>query len=181
MNRFNFLTVSALALGIALGGAVIATAQNQSDPGARPAPEAEMTRADFRGDRGDRGERRGRGHRGARGGEMFRTIFDAADADGDRTVTQAEIDAYRTTRLAEVDASGDGALSIEEFDTLYRDLTRSRMVDAFQALDADGDGQISPEEMDRRVARFVERMDRDGDGALTLQRPGRPAPEAPQE
>ncbi|MEM7487753.1 MAG: EF-hand domain-containing protein, partial [Pseudomonadota bacterium] len=131
--------------------------------------------ADFRGDRGGR---HGRGHRGGmRGGEMFRDVFDAADADGDGTVTQAEIDAYRDARVSEVDVSGDGALSIEEFDTLYRDLTRSRMVDAFQALDADGDGQISAEEMDRRVARFVERMDRDGDGALTLQRPGRRAPQ----
>lgn len=113
------------------------------------------------------------GHRGGGfgGGEMFRTLFDAVDANGDGTVTQDEVEAYRTARLAEVDASGDGALSIEEFDTLYREFTRSRMVDMFQELDADGDGVISAEEMDTRVSRMFERMDRDGDGALTLQRP----------
>ncbi|SFT01595.1 hypothetical protein SAMN04488040_2776 [Sulfitobacter marinus] len=70
--------------------------------------------------------------------------------------------------------SDDGALLIEEIDELYRSFTRSRMVDALQALDSDGDGQIAPEELDTRIARLVERRDGDGDGAPTLQRPGAP-------
>lgn len=103
------------------------------------------------------------------GGEMLRTLFVQIDADGDGAVTQDEIDAFRAARVGEADASGDGALSIEEFDTLYRAFTRSRMVDMFQDFDADGDGVISVEEMDVRFGDVVDRMDRDGDGALTLR------------
>lgn len=175
MNRSKIALTSVLILALAGTGAVVSAQTTPAAP-AGPATEASDSRgneirAQHRG--GDRGQKGHRGHRGGfGGGEMFRSIFDAVDADSDRTVTQEEIDAFRAARLAEVDASGDGALSIEEFDTLYREFTRSRMVDTFQRLDADGDGVISAEEMDTRISRLIERMDRDGDGALTLQRPG---------
>ncbi len=42
------------------------------------------------------------------------------------------------------------------------------MVDVFQDLDANGDGTINSGELDARLARIVQRLDRDGDGALTL-------------
>ncbi len=175
MKRSNLLAISALTLSMVGAGAIVANAQDGASPATPPAAEAQTMRTDLRGDHGRKSMH---GHRGGmRGGEMLRNIFDEADTDGNGAVTQAEVDAYRSAQLGEVDASGDGALSIDEFDTLYRAFTRSRMVDAFQALDADGDGLISPEEMDRSVTRFVERMDRDGDGTLTLQRPGRPAPQ----
>lgn len=166
MTRSKLVPAGFLVLALLGSGALVATAQSvpgDLDGGAE-------VRVEHRG--GDRGGHGPRGHRGGFGGEMFRTVFEAVDADGDGSVTREEIDAYRAARLAEVDASGDGALSIDEFETLYRDFTRHRMVDAFQALDADGDGQISPDEIDTRVSRLVERLDRDGDGAVTLQRPG---------
>lgn len=169
MKPSKLLPAGFLAMVLAGTGALVATAQTADDAAPTRAEEAAQP-AQFRG--GDR-EHRGGGARFARGGhrgggEMLRTLFDAVDTDGDGTVTQAEIDAYRAARLTEVDASGDGALSIEEFDTLYRAFTRSRMVDAFQELDADGDGVISADEMDSRVSGFVRRLDRDGDGELTL-------------
>ena len=188
MKRSNYLPVGFLALALAGSGAMIATAQTAPVAGNQASADAQVIRADHRGDRG-RGGRHMRGghhgkhrHGGHGGGEMMRTLFDAVDADGDGTVTREEVDTYRASRLAEVDASGDGALSIEEFDTLYREFTRSRMVDMFQDLDADGDGVISAEEMDTRVSRMFDRMDRDGDGALTLQKRGasRSAPAAPE-
>ncbi|RKF16687.1 hypothetical protein D6850_03870 [Roseovarius spongiae] len=187
MKRSNYLPVGFLALALAGSGAMIATAQTAPAAGDQASADAQVIRADYRGDR-DRGARhmRGKHHgkhrRGGFGGEMMRTLFDAVDADGDGTVTREEVDSYRASRLAEVDASGDGALSIEEFDTLYREFTRSRMVDMFQHLDADGDGVISRDEMDTRVSRMFDRMDRDGDGALTLQQRGasRSAPGAPE-
>ena len=176
MKRTHILPVSALAVIAALSGTIVATAQTAEPmPGAQPA-EAQVIRADYRGGHGGRhdDDRRGHGERrgGGMGGEMFRQVFDAADADGDGTVTAAEIDAYRTAQIGAVDASGDGSLSIEEFDELYRSLTRTRMVDIFQDLDADGDGQITPAEIDTRMARLIERLDRDGDGSITMQRPG---------
>lgn len=124
-----------------------------------------------------KGERHGaRGERFGRhgGGEMMRALFAKVDANGDGSVTQAEIDTYRAGKLAEVDTSGDGALSIEEFDTLYREMTRLQMVRAFQRLDTDGDGVISPAEMDARFGHIVQRMDRNGDGALSIQDRGNP-------
>ncbi|WP_299788505.1 EF-hand domain-containing protein [uncultured Marivita sp.] len=177
MKSSKALPIGFLVLALAGTGAMVATAQTAPVAPDALSADAQMTRADMRGDRDGRGGRDGHrgGHRGGGfGGEMFRTVFDAADADGDGSVTQAEIDAYRAAQIGAVDASGDGALSIEEFDELYRSFTRSRMVDAFQSLDSDGDGQIAPEELDTRIARMVERLDRDGDGALTLQRRSAP-------
>lgn len=172
MTKAKFITAGVLVLAMGSTAAFVATAQTAETEQAERGAQAEMVKADHRG--GDRGKHKSRGHRGGRGGgEMFRTLFEAVDVDGDGTVTIEEINAYRDARVAEVDASGDGSLSIEEFDVLYRDFTRSRMVDAFQRLDADGDGVISPEEMNTSISRMVERMDRDGDGSLTLQRPGR--------
>lgn len=156
----SYITPAILIISLLGGAALTTTAVSVVH-----AQEAKVMQADARG--GMRGER---GHRGGQRGEMMRNIFDAVDADGDRAVTQEEIDAYRAARVGAADASGDGALSLEEFNTLFQEFTRPRMVDAFQALDADGDGQIAPAELDTRIARMVERMDRDGDGVLTLQR-----------
>lgn len=103
---------------------------------------------------------------------MMGELFSQIDTDGDGRITQAEIDAFRSARVGAADASGDGALSLDEFDTLYRELTRRQMVRAFQNLDTDGDGTISPAEMDARFGRLAERMDRNGDGALSLQGDG---------
>lgn len=172
MKTAKYLPVALLGVAIVAGGTAVSYAQTAPQ---RVEAETPAEPAQFRGDREKRGKFWRASHRGGgrMGGGMFRDLFDTVDADGDRSVTRAEIDAYRTTKLAEVDASGDGALSIEEFDTLYRELTRSRMVDAFQRFDVDGDGAIAPAEIDRNIDRLVERMDRDGDGALTLQRQGR--------
>lgn len=174
MTSRKLLTTAFLATALAAGSVMIAGAQETSDtPGSQPKSEQSEHRADFRhGDRdkghGERGRGHGRHHKG--GSEMFRTLFVQVDADGDGSVTQVEIDTFRAAKVGEADSSGDGALSIEEFDTLYREFTRSRMVDAFQDLDADGDGVISAAEMDSRFGDIVERMDRDDDGALTLKR-----------
>lgn len=165
MTRVTRVTAGVLALALIGGTAAVAMAQSMPGCGDR---DARAMGAEVRGPaHGQRGQK---GQRGGQDGAMIRSILGAADADGDGRVTRAEIDAYRADQMAAVDASGDGALSIEEFDTLYRALTRSRMVDAFQDLDADGDGRIVAEEIDARIARIMARMDRDGDGVLSLTR-----------
>lgn len=166
MQGSKKIVIGALVLALAGSGAAIATAQSAN----QAANGAKITRADYRGDHSERGHHGKRDRRG-HGGEAMRALFEAVDADGDKTLTREEIDTYRAARIAEVDTSGDGALSIDEFDLLYRDFTRSRMVDAFQRLDDDGDGVISATEMDQSVAHLVERLDRDGDGQLKLKRP----------
>lgn len=161
MAQFKLLPIGAIIIGLSVSAAAIATAQNTPEGGDQPQASAKVHKA-----HGRKGQR---GGRGGGGGEMMRMIFGEVDANGDGSVTQEEVDSYRATKLSEVDASGDGALSLEEFEALYADFTRNRMVDRFQDLDADGDGVISGAEMDERFGNIVERMDRDDDGALTLQ------------
>lgn len=178
MKTYKLLPMGFLALALTGTGALVATAQTTPTAPEAPAAQNPIERAEMRGDRdGHRGDRGGHRHHRAFGGkggsEMFHTLFTEVDADNDRSVTQAEVDSYRSTKMGEADTSGDSALSIDEFDTLYREFTRSRMVDTFQDFDADGDGVVSAEELDVRFDDIVERMDRDGDGALTLQDRGR--------
>lgn len=101
-------------------------------------------------------------HDGPRGMHMFEQF----DADRDGRLTQAEIDQVRQERLARFDADGDGALNLEEYEALWVDAMRDRMVDRFQMHDDDGDGLVTQEEFGARFARMVQRMDRNGDGVI---------------
>ena len=111
------------------------------------------------------GRHHGSGHYGARG----MALFERFDANADGRLTQAEIDEVRQSRLAEFDQDGDGSLTLEEYQALWLDAMRERMVDRFQAHDDDGDGLVTAEEFGEPFNRMVRRFDRDGDGELTLE------------
>lgn len=157
LYRSSFLALAAL-----IGGLTFATAQTA--PGAETvqaapsAQDAKLTNARFHRD-----------HGGRRGHGMMGQILQKADANGDRAVTQDEINAFRAGLVGGADASGEGDISLDEFQTIYLDLTRARMVDAFQMLDADGDGAVTQAEMDTRFGDIVARMDRNDDGQLDRQ------------
>ena len=104
-----------------------------------------------------------------RHGLMTMEMFDAADADGDGKLTQAEIDRVFNDRHAAHDADGDGNLGLEEFEGLWHETTRPLTVRVFQMLDSDGDAVITRMEYDRPLAGIVERLDRDGDGGLSMK------------
>ena len=106
----------------------------------------------------------GGGHHGAPG----ERLFEAFDANQDGTLTQAEVDQARQAKLAEFDADGDGSLDLEEYQALWLDAMRERMVDQFQAHDDDGDGMVTAEEFGERFSRIVSRLDDDGDGEVTM-------------
>ncbi len=103
---------------------------------------------------------------GDHGGGAMR-FFEQFDANQDGRLTQAEIDQVRQSRLAEFDQNGDGSLSLEEYQALWLDAMRERMVDRFQLYSDDGDALITVEEFAEPYDRMVSRFDRNGDGEVT--------------
>lgn len=108
----------------------------------------------------------GRHHGGGHGGGM--RFFEQFDANQDGRITQAEVDEVRRSRLSEFDQNGDGSLTLEEYQALWLDAMRERMVDRFQAHDDDGDGVVTAEEFGEPFDRMVGRLDADDDGEVTL-------------
>ena len=104
------------------------------------------------------------GHLGVTAMEVFETM----DADGDGSLSQAEIDKLRNDRHAAHDANGDGNLDLEEFAGLWQETTHPLTVRIFQMLDTDGDGIITRAEYDLPLADIVSRLDHDGDGSLSM-------------
>lgn len=110
--------------------------------------------------------------------------FKKADADGNGTLSRAEVEKF-TPRLAksfdQIDANKDGQLSRDEM-TAWRKTHRhahrhgnktdrqARAAERFRHADADADGAISRAEAEKhapRLAQKFDRIDSDKDGKLT--------------
>lgn len=110
------------------------------------------------------------GHHGGRHGKsgrrgMFR-MMETFDGNGDGKLSQEEIDSARGARFGQFDGDGDQSLTLQEYEQLWLDAMRERMVDRFQHLDADGDAKVTAEEFQRPFAGMVQRMDRNDDGVV---------------
>ncbi|SDT97857.1 EF-hand domain-containing protein [Stappia sp. ES.058] len=111
----------------------------------------------------DDDDRRGRGMRG----------------DGKRGQNQAGREARQEAREArqaaraalfsEADANSDNALSLDEFEAVWVERSDRRMVRMFQRLDRDGDLTVTRTEVEGPTSKIVSRMDRNGDGALSME------------
>jgi hypothetical protein len=115
------------------------------------------------------GNARGYGHKSMgihHGGHGMR-MMERFDNDGDGKVTAEEMVAVRDKAMANYDANKDGNLSIDEFQGLWLEHMRPRMVRHFQRLDADGDAKLTQVEMKKIMQRIMSRMDRDNDGAIS--------------
>jgi hypothetical protein len=161
MTKHNIFAIGFLAAALGLSGAVIATAQDSATGATAQAEAAPAAVQDMLIRADHRGGERGRDRRGLSLGALL------TDADGDGTITADEIDLARAALIAGADASGNGGISLEEYQTIFLDLMRDKMVDSFQGLDADGDGEIGTTEMDDAIAEIVERMDRNEDGIIS--------------
>ena len=95
-------------------------------------------------------------------------IFDKFDTNKDGVVTQEEIDKARADQLKRFDKDGDGKLSLKEYEALWLDAMRERMVDRFQRLDRDGDASVTLEEFVAPTRHLVFWMDRDDDGKVRM-------------
>ncbi|MEZ5865414.1 MAG: EF-hand domain-containing protein [Geminicoccaceae bacterium] len=94
-------------------------------------------------------------------------MMQSFDRDGDGSFTQEDVDVVRAQRFAEFDTNGDGALSLEEYEALWLDAMRERMVRGFQLHDRDGDALVTVEEFTLTTGNLVERHDRNGDGVVS--------------
>jgi hypothetical protein len=100
-------------------------------------------------------------HSGARG-----KGFGAIDADGDKAVTQAEIEAAASARFVAIDVNRDGQITIEEIRS-YRERQRTeRQAARLARLDSNSDGRISQDEFVAARAERLMKFDRNGDGVL---------------
>ena len=90
---------------------------------------------------------------------MSRGFMRRYDANKDGNVTQEEIDTNRVARHGKYDANGDGKLSLEEFQGLWMEAYRLKMVREFQEFDVDGDATVTLEEYTEPMSNFVERRD----------------------
>lgn len=103
-----------------------------------------------------------------RGGGMYGMML-TYDANNDGKLSQEEIDQGRASQLKKFDKDGDGALTLDEYQALWLDAMRERMVDRFQNHDDNGDGKVTVEEFSERFANMVKFMDTNDDGVLDQQ------------
>ena len=105
------------------------------------------------------------------GGRLSR-LLEVYDTNADRELTQEEILGAREARLNEFDSDQDGKLDINEYELLWLDAMRERMVDRFQQHDDDGDGRVTVGEFNEEFQRLIERYDRNSDGILNKEDSG---------
>lgn len=98
----------------------------------------------------------------------IRPDFGQVDANGDGVLTLAEFQTQGQAKFSETDANGDGMLSVDEL-LASAAQQRALMIDRLiQEKDANGDGMLSLEEMSpRNPARFFDKADSDGNGEIS--------------
>ena len=91
--------------------------------------------------------------------------WDQLDADGDGELTLNEMDAKHREMFDAADTDGDGAVSREEMKAFHK--SRRAEHRAKRMGDANGDGEVSRAEFDAHAAAKFSEMDSNGDGVLS--------------
>lgn len=134
--------------------------------------------------RGGPGQHGGMGHHAMRGSMMLR----AADANGDNTITRAEVEQLQGETFAWMDRNGDGVLSYEDRSPVFQRLRAIREAERASGedeprrqgrrgrgmgrgqhamMDANSDGEITREEFMSRGLENFDRLDLNSDGQIT--------------
>jgi len=95
-------------------------------------------------------------------------MFQELDANNDGTVSAEEFN-NRQDRFARADADGNGLLTAEEMMATGREREERRVARMIERLDSDGDGALSQAEIEdrRNPARMFERLDANEDGVVS--------------
>ena len=103
-----------------------------------------------------------------------------ASNGGPIATDMSAVERKEKAKFASHDQNHDGQLNLEEYQALWLDAMRERMVDQFQQHDDDGDGVVTTEEFGENFANIVDRRDRNDDGVLNADDQGgrRAAPAA---
>lgn len=109
----------------------------------------------------------GKAKSGKRGQRGMRRAFERYDTNNDGVITQDEVEAVIVDRFNRF-AGSNGVITLDDFRTAWIENSRSPMVRAFQRLDRDGDGAVTAEEYNAASDRMFSRLDRDGNGELTI-------------
>lgn len=127
--------------------------------------------------------RGGPGHHGRRmGARHAMGMLRAADANADKSVTRAEVDALSAEMFAWLDRNSDGKLDLADRSPIERRLVELRKADFAEAgedgglrerrgglkrMDADGDGAVSQAEFASRSAPIFDKLDTDKNAIIS--------------
>jgi hypothetical protein len=109
-------------------------------------------------------------------GRVGLAILQAADADGDHSVSRAELEAIAMEEFTWRDRNGDGALDTADASPVVQRLAAIRAADGDEPrsgrarrtrADADEDGRVTAAEFMDAETRVFERLDADSDGVIT--------------
>lgn len=99
-------------------------------------------------------------------------MFERLDTNNDGSISAEEF-AAGGDRFGQADADGNGILTAEELAAAGQERSERRIARMIERLDTDGDGALSKEEMEtrrdskREPGRMFDRIDADDDGVIT--------------
>lgn len=96
--------------------------------------------------------------------------FSALDTDGDGQITRDEMENRAKARFTSADTNGDGILDRAELDQQARDRASKQVDKMLERMDANGDGALSQDELPKgRAGKMFERADADGSGGISQE------------
>jgi hypothetical protein len=109
------------------------------------------------------------GGHGPRHMKHVHKMLQKLDTNKDGNITRKEVTRSHDEGIKSFDEDKDSQLSLEEYEGLWLQQNRRRMVRQFQSLDASGDGRVTRSEMDEHANHLFHRLDENSDGTISAK------------